>query len=402
MAKRKETTLIEGSNIACNRICQAIKDKGLPHNSIWIYISHLVHNVDSDPNLNKDQRLTIITLCNEYLGIIKDLSNPDHVHKQGLHLLAEISEIQQQKIRNLIKEEQQFSGGLLSAISKNLEKFYTTMHAQDASEAIVRFKNVTLKALQTARDKSTMLTLVEDGFDKVGEAVARNMATIKQSLDSMLDLESKAIIDPLTGIFNRRFFDQELPKIIRTFLDMEGHKPFSLLVLDIDNFKEVNDQYGHFIGDFAIQRVAEILQKNCRAGIDAPIRLGGDEFALFLIGAAKSVATHKAQTIREHIAAETFNFTQQDDSGQATKVSFPITVSIGVSELNYRWKDIDAQKLTDSSLACNPNNLEPHHKLTFKIAESADRALYEAKNQGKNKVSVYENEYSSTAIDQSR
>lgn len=388
MAKRKETTLIEGGNIACNKICQAIKNKGLPHNSIWLYINHLVRNVDSDPNLNGHQRQAIIALCDEYIEIIKDLSNPNLIHKQGLHLLTEITGIQQQKIRAHIKEEQGFSLDLLSAISRNLEKFYKTLHNQNASEAVERFKNKTLEALQKAKDKPTMLALVEDGFNKVGEAVNRNMATIKNSLDSMLDLESKAIIDPLTGIFNRRFFDQELPRIVRTFLDMEGKKPFSLLVLDIDNFKEVNDQYGHFVGDFAIQRVAEIIQKNCRAGIDSPIRLGGDEFALFLIGAGKNVAAHKAQAIREQIAAETINFSAQADSGQNQKVSFPITVSIGVSELNYGWKDVEASKLISSALVCNPNNVENYYKLTCKVAESADKALYEAKDQGKNRICV--------------
>ncbi len=392
MAKRKETTLIEGGNIACNKICQEIKDKGLPHNSIWVYINHLVHNLDADPNLNAEQCKSITKLCNEYLAIIKDLSNTTLIHKQGLHFLAEITEIQQQKVLNRVKEEQKFSEDLLHAISKNLERFYKTMHSQNAADMIEHFKNKTLKSLQETKDKSTTLALVEDGFDKVGEAVTRNMATIQNSLDSMLDLESKALIDPLTGIFNRRFFDQELPKIVKTFLDMEGEKPFSMLVIDIDNFKDVNDQYGHFVGDFAIQRVAEILQKNCRAGIDSPIRLGGDEFALLLIGASKKIASQKAQAIREKIAAQTIHFTKQDDRGQAQDISFPLTVSIGVSELHYGWKDVEPEKLIGSSLVCNPNNVESHYKLTCKIAESADEALYDAKEQGKNRIAVYNND----------
>lgn len=392
MAKQKKITLLEGGNIACNKICQAIKTKGLPHNSIWIYISHLVHNLDADPNLNHSQRQTITALCHEYLDIIKDLTNQDIIHKQGLHLLAEITEIQQLKIGARVKEEQRFSAELLKSISNNLEKFYKTLHSENPVATVDRFKNKTVKALQTAKDKATILAIVEDGFNEVGEAVNHNMTTIKNSLDSMLHLESKALLDPLTGIFNRRFFDQELPKIVRTFLDMEGQKPFSMLVLDVDNFKEINDQYGHFIGDFAIQRVAEIIQKNCRAGIDSPIRLGGDEFALFLIGAAENVATSKAHAIREQVAAETFNFSKQDESGQAVKISFPITVSVGVSELNYAWRDVEPQKLIGSSLICNPDNVETYYKLTCKMAESADEALYNAKKQGKNRICVYKPE----------
>ena len=389
MTKKREITLIEGGNIACNKICQAAKKKGLPHNSIWIYISHLVKNLDHDPNLNDEQRQTIVKLCDEYLGIIVNLSNKVLIHKQGLHLLAEITEIQQTKARHRFEEEQELSLGLLKSINKNLEKFYTLLHKQEASEAVQRFKKKTLAALNKKPDKSTILALVEDGFDKVGEAVERNMKTIKKSMDSMLDLESKALIDPLTGIFNRRFFDKELPKIVRTFLDMEGQKPFCILALDIDNFKEVNDQYGHFVGDFAIQRVAEVLQKNCRAGIDSPIRIGGDEFALLLIGAPKEVATRKAEAIREQIASRKIKFSRQDDDGKTKKISFAITVSIGVSELNYDWVDIDAKELIGASMACDPTKQDPFHKLTCKIAESADEALYQAKEKGKNKVCVY-------------
>ncbi len=390
MAKKKNTTLIEGGNIACNKICQSIKDKGLPHNSIWIYIGHLVHNLDADPNLNKNHRETIIALCDEYLKIIKDLTNPDLIHKQGLHLLAEITEIQQSKVLHQVREEQEFSANLLTSIGKNLEKFYQTLHAQNTSEAICHFKKETLKNLQKTHDKSAILAIVKDGFEKVGKAVDKNMSAIKSSIDSMLDLESKALIDPLTGIFNRRFFDQELPKIVKTFLDMKGKKDFCMLVLDMDNFKEINDKYGHFVGDFAIQQVAEILQKNSRAGIDSPIRLGGDEFALFLIGAPLEVAVRKAQTITEQIAKRTVHFTKQDDDGIAQDISFTMTVSTGVSQLDYGWKDVDPEKLIGSSLICNPQNAKPHYKLTCKISESADEALYNAKERGRNQICVYE------------
>jgi diguanylate cyclase (GGDEF)-like protein len=386
MATRKKTTLIEGRTIACNRICKAIKDKGLPHNSIWLYINHLVHNVDADPNLDARQRRQIIQLCDEYLGIIKDLGNPTLVHKQGLHLLAEITEIQQEKITSLVKEEQHFSSHLLSAISKNLEKFYNTLQAQNAVDTVSCFKEKTLQSLAAAKDKATILTLVEEGFDKVGEAVAANMSKIRHSLDSMLYLESKALIDPLSGILNRRFFDEELPRIIRTFLDLEGKKPFSMLVLDIDNFKEVNDRHGHFVGDVAIQRVSEILQKNCRAGIDAPIRLGGDEFALFLIGTPEDIAVRKAEAIRAQVAAAPIHFCAQDDAGGSQSSSLTLTVSIGVSELQYAWKDAEPAALLDTSRAANPLYQEPQHKLAAMLAESADKALYEAKNQGKNRV----------------
>lgn len=391
MATRKKTTLIEGGTIACNKICKAIKDKGLPHNSIWLYINHLVRNVDADPNLDNRQRRQIIQLCDEYLGIIKDLGNPVLVHKQGLHLLAEITEIQQQKISSLVKEEQHFSGHLLNAISKNLEKFYSTLQAQNAVDTVSSFKEKTLQSLARATDKATILTLVEEGFDKVGEAVATNMSKIRHSLDSMLYLESKALIDPLSGILNRRFFDEELPRIIHTFLDMEGKKPFSILVLDIDNFKEVNDRHGHFVGDVAIQRVAEVLQKNCRAGIDAPIRLGGDEFALFLIGTPEDVAIRKAEAIREQVAAAFINFSAKNDAGISQNFSLATTVSIGVSELQYAWKDAEPAGLIDPARAGSPLHHEPHHRLAAKLAEAADKALYEAKKQGKNRVCVSPN-----------
>lgn len=388
MPKKSETLLVS-ANIACNKICKAIKDKGLPHNSVWLYINHLVHNLDADPNLTDHQRQIITDLCHEYLEIVKNLHAPQTIRKQGLHLLSEIRAMQQARIHSHLQEEKEFAAELLMTVNKNLHRIYKDLRNHTSTKAVSYFKEQTLAAMQNAEDKASILAIVEDAFDRVGEAVKHNMTAIKDSFDCMLDLESKALIDPLCSIFNRRFYDQELPKIVHTFLAQKGLKPFSMLVLDIDNFKEINDRHGHFVGDYALQRVAEILQKNCRAGIDSPIRLGGDEFALFLIGADQKVAAHKAQKIRDQIAAKEILFSRRDDSGQDLDISFAITVSIGVSQLDYGWKDVAAQKLIGASLICNPDNSEPLYKLTCKIAESADEALYLAKEQGKNRICVY-------------
>ena len=87
---------------------------------------------------------------------------------------------------------------------------------------------------------------------------------------------------------------------------------------------------------------------------------------------------------------KTVHFTKQDNDGIAQDISFTMTVSTGVSKLDYGWKDVDPEKLIGSSLICNPQNAKPHYKLTCKISESADEALYNAKERGRNQICVYE------------
>lgn len=386
--KRKEITVIDGGNIACNKVCAAIKEKGLPHQGIWLYLHHLVLNIEHEEDLTLEQRQTIKALFQEYLKTVYDQKSSKVVKQQGLHFLEDINQLRNSRLERKIREEQLFTEDLLLTISRYLGKIYDGLLSQQTTELIETFKHNTIGAIHEAPNKKKIIDLVTASFDQVNVAVENNIATIKDSVESMLNLESKALLDTLTGLFNRRFYDQELPKITEAFCKLKGEKPFSILAIDIDHFKQVNDTYGHFIGDAALQRVAEVIQKNCRAGIDSPIRNGGDEFILFLIGANRNVALRKAEKIIAEITQIPMKFTQQNSSNDTEEVSFHLTLSIGVCEMEYNWVNVPAKELVHS-VHCPGEEMAVAQKLTLKIVEAADKALYEAKENGRNRACVY-------------
>jgi diguanylate cyclase (GGDEF)-like protein len=164
--------------------------------------------------------------------------------------------------------------------------------------------------------------------------------------DELIDL---AIYDSLTGFYNRRHF--------RTLLDEEierakGTVPISVLMMDLDHFKDINDRYGHLVGDQVLTSAAQIMRVSAPA--DAPFgRLGGEEFALILHGKSLDDAIALAETLRKSIESKPIETRDQ---------RLPITISIGVAQTNEKLK----------------NGAE--------LLSCADDRLYRAKQAGRNRV----------------
>jgi diguanylate cyclase (GGDEF)-like protein len=161
-----------------------------------------------------------------------------------------------------------------------------------------------------------------------------------------------AAIDPGSGAFNRRHLqtriDEELQRSRR------HGAPVSLLMLDLDNFKSINDSFGHLAGDAVIKDVAQILRRSVRI-FDVPARFGGEEFAILMPGASVDSATKIAARIRERIEAYR--------SGDPRLSALRVTASLGLA---VSFPDISSQDLV----------------------ARADDALYLAKRQGKNRLCV--------------
>lgn len=165
----------------------------------------------------------------------------------------------------------------------------------------------------------------------------------------------EALIDPLTGILNRRGFENSAKL---TFANQETlHKGVCLLMVDIDNFKNINDTYGHLFGDKVIRAIAETLKSKVR-GQDSVARLGGEEFALLLaetdIPGARTVAENMRRTIE---GCKIYRHDTQEKVGG-------ITISIGIAEYAAGHSTED-------------------------LLDHADKALYTSKRQGRNRTSVY-------------
>ena len=169
------------------------------------------------------------------------------------------------------------------------------------------------------------------------------------------ELEYYSVHDPLTGLHNRRYFNEML-EYERGRSERHGHA-FSLLMLDLDDFKDVNDTYGHPCGDSVLQRVAEISRSVLRKG-DLAARLGGDEFVILLTETGREGSLVVAEKLRGSLRETTFD----DPNGR----QFHITGSIGT--VTY---PADAQTVTD-------------------LMAGVDLGLYRAKELGKDGVGTME------------
>jgi two-component system, cell cycle response regulator len=172
-------------------------------------------------------------------------------------------------------------------------------------------------------------------------------------LESARQTYALTVRDPLTGVFNRRHLHERLAS--ESAYAARHGTPLSLLLLDIDHFKRINDEYGHATGDRALCALAKLLEGMARRE-DVLARFGGEEFALI----ARGIDRHGAQALAERARAAVERQRLQSDAGV---VQF--TVSVGVAQ--YEHADVGAAQ---------------------RMFEAADRALYAAKDAGRNCVVV--------------
>ncbi|WP_293199884.1 diguanylate cyclase [Paenibacillus sp.] len=176
---------------------------------------------------------------------------------------------------------------------------------------------------------------------------------INRSNEMLFLLERRASTDHLTDLSNRRQFEQSLQSEL--LHAKQSQQKLSLLAIDIDRFKKVNDTYGHSAGDAVLKQLGQLLVQHGRS-TDLVSRNGGEEFAILLLDCGYHQSMAIAESVRKAVAR--FLFTLPD--GQTLK----LTISIGV--------------------AVYPDHSDDHDDND--LLEQADRALYEAKNTGRNKV----------------
>lgn len=164
-------------------------------------------------------------------------------------------------------------------------------------------------------------------------------------------VKKQAITDPLTGLYNRRFFEDNIIKEAERSLRLR--QPFSIISLDLDYLKKINDTYGHQYGDIAIKTIANVIKKEARS-IDIPARIGGEEFNLLLPGVDSQGAQIAAERIRKSIES------------QVIETIGGVTASIGVATFLEHSDRID------------------------ELIELADQAMYKAKLDGRNRVVLAE------------
>jgi diguanylate cyclase (GGDEF)-like protein len=199
---------------------------------------------------------------------------------------------------------------------------------------------------------SRMLVTIEQQAADVNE-YARRLDTAYKDLESTsAQLKEFSFKDEVTGLYNRRFFSIRLEEEVSRY--RRFNHPVSVVLLDLDGFKAVNDDLGHAAGDETLRAMADILLKQSR-GINVICRYGGDEFAVLLVETSKSGARLYADRIRYVLSTWTFAHGRR------------VTASFGIASL--------------------PEDVAP---AADELIRAADEALYAAKRAGKNRVSVHE------------
>jgi diguanylate cyclase (GGDEF)-like protein len=167
---------------------------------------------------------------------------------------------------------------------------------------------------------------------------------------TLAELEEKALTDPLTGLYNRRFFDDALT---RRFVEARRDPaPFSVIMLDLDHFKSVNDTYGHDAGDHVLREISHVIGRSIR-GSDIAARYGGEEFTVLMPYTTLAVAQERAELLRRQIQRVDIRH-----GGHRVKV----TASLGVVQ--------SAEQFEDSAA----------------LMKAVDLTVYEAKSRGRNCV----------------
>jgi len=177
-------------------------------------------------------------------------------------------------------------------------------------------------------------------------AIASQLGLAIENARLYTEVVDLTIHDALTGLGNRRYLRQILERDL--FIAERYQGALSLLLIDIDYFKQYNDTYGHLEGDRLLAKIGEILRSMVRSG-DLPVRYGGEEFVVLLSQTDCKAAAHAAERIRVAIEQES-----------------PVTVSIGMATITTKCNDPDT------------------------LIEKADQALYRAKQAGRNRVEVCE------------
>jgi diguanylate cyclase (GGDEF)-like protein len=205
------------------------------------------------------------------------------------------------------------------------------------------------KAMQSYASENFEPDLPEGYNDEIGELMANTQGALKKLHSMIHSMHELSIRDELTGLYNRRFFVEQAEQLLS-----RAHRygePLTLIFIDMDNFKQVNDQFSHLVGDQTLRQVAELMSDTAR-GSDLTARLGGDEFVIVFPNTPLSRAKNLCERLRMNL--------EKFDWAPLLQGMVP-TMSIGVAE---------AQK---------GDTVE-------QLIDRADANLHKAKKEGRNQV----------------
>ena len=258
----------------------------------------------------------------------KYISNAHTIDKQILDPIAKALASTLEKINLQVDSDKTVASNL-----KKAEQALTKHEYHKSMQSIVAFL---MSSITTSQQQHGDLSL----------ELTRACGEVNFLKSKLEAARHEAIVDSLTGLYNRRGCDMKLQE-----LDIE--QVHSSLAIDIDHFKSVNDQFGHFIGDKVIQRIAKVIKATI-SDQDIAVRFGGEEFVVVMVNKTMTQAHEVAEKIR--LAISQLKLMQRDSKAYLPKISVSIGIAQRQDELNWTA-----------------------------LFEQADTALYQAKNNGRNR-----------------
>ncbi|MBW2367526.1 MAG: diguanylate cyclase [Deltaproteobacteria bacterium] len=300
-------------------------------------------------------RTDIFSLLSAYINRISN------EREQAAAFIREIGErlvqMEKQLINSLAfaKETEEENTSFTQVLELRLKKFHETVDFTKTLDELKTAVVSSLTSLETVVEKkhrvdTSRIELANKRMQSLKEALGQLKGQVQSTRQRAEKLESELLMDALTGIFNRRAYDRRLDEELKRF-KRYGHV-FSIILFDMDHFKKINDQYGHSVGDLCLTGTMDRIHPLLRE-TDFLARYGGEEFVALLPETQISGAMGVAEKLRALI--EKTDFIHKADTVH-------VTMSFGVTEV--RTSD---QTVKD-------------------IFDRADRALYEAKESGRNRV----------------
>lgn len=201
-------------------------------------------------------------------------------------------------------------------------------------------------------DKKSQESIIKEMEKRIQELEENNLKLTKENVE----LKKLSTTDSLTGLHNRASFDDHMA--LQLSLSRRNGKPFSLIIIDLDKFKDVNDKYGHLEGDKVLKSTSKTLQNDSR-GYDVACRFGGEELILILPETSPDEALIVAEKFRRKFESMTYTSSKGEE--------YKVTASFGVS-------------------SSTPEDT------ASELFKRADEAVYRSKDNGRNRVSITENE----------
>ncbi len=254
------------------------------------------------------------------------------------------------EFRNVVFYSAFWVNGLLISFLLSRQYYY------EIKEKEVAQRQALENAINSKNAQNELIALQKETQELLEQHVQERTLELNIALQELeaanQELARKNTLDELTGLNNRRFYDQKIQAEFRR--SKRNLTSLSIVLIDIDHFKNINDTYGHQAGDYCLQQLGRIIKESLRRSADVGCRYGGEEFCLILPDTDTLGAIEFAESLRQKVSQTKFEF---DD------IILNITISCGVSTYNQQ---------ADAS--------------PEKIFAAADKALYLAKNNGRNQT----------------